>query len=115
MTYEYESGVRSAVHVEKEINKGAATSHQVSRIHYSDGRKLQYDYDDMERITRVVDSVADITEYTHDDSNNKAFLCHPAPRRVPYARRGFYITAPLPAPHGAGFLFYPLLFLLHFI
>ena len=80
MIYEYESGVRSAVHVEKEINKSAATSHQVSRIHYSDGRKLQYDYDDMERITRVVDSVADITEYTHDDSNNKAFLCHPAPR-----------------------------------
>ncbi len=38
----------------------------VSRIVLSGGRTISYEYDEEERITKVVDSVDGVTEYTYD-------------------------------------------------
>ena len=53
-------------HVSKEKVKSRATTNLVSSIEYSDGRRISYEYDAEERITKVVDTLEGITEYTYD-------------------------------------------------
>ncbi len=46
--------------------KSSATTQLVSEIIFSDSRKVSYEYDPEERITKVTDSVDGVTEYTYD-------------------------------------------------
>ena len=62
----YHAGKVTTEHKEKAKVKSSATTQLVSQIILSDGRTLSYEYDDEERITKVIDSVDGTTEYTYD-------------------------------------------------
>ena len=61
-----ESAEVVATHVQNQKVKSTPTTNLVSRIEFSDGRTLAYEYDAEERITKVTDSVDGVTEYTYD-------------------------------------------------
>ena len=52
--------------MEKDKVKSTPTTQLVSKISFSDGRTIEYEYDKEERITKVIDSVDGTTEYTYD-------------------------------------------------
>ena len=64
--FEYHKGVISEEHRANDKVKSAPTTQLVSKITYADGRTIEYEYDDEERITKVIDSVDGTTEYTYD-------------------------------------------------
>ena len=64
--FTYLNGEISDAHKENLKVKSEATTQLVSQITFSDGRTISYEYDAEERITKVIDSVNGITEYTYD-------------------------------------------------
>ena len=64
--FSYETGETTQEHIDNAKLKSSATTQLVSRIAFSDGRTLSYEYDAEERITKVVDSIDGTTEYTYD-------------------------------------------------
>ena len=62
----YHTGEVTQEHKANEKVKSSATTQLVSQILLSDGRKLSYEYDAEERITKVTDSIEGVTEYTYD-------------------------------------------------
>ena len=64
-SFTYVAGYRPAMY-EDSTQYAPATTDLVERITFSDGRTLTYTYDNNNRITKVVDSVAGTTEYTYD-------------------------------------------------
>lgn len=65
--FEYLAGKATDEHIESEKLKSTPTTHLVSRITLSDGRILCYEYDEEERITKVIDSITGVTEYAYDE------------------------------------------------
>ena len=66
-SYTYYSGEATEEHNANGLNFGYATTQLVKKITYSDGRELQYVYDNEERITAVGDSLdQSVTVYTYD-------------------------------------------------
>ena len=61
MTFQYKNGIIQYVKI-----KLSPTTQLVSRILLSDGRTLEYEYDDEERIIKVDDTIDGIVEYTYD-------------------------------------------------
>ena len=64
--FSYKTGETTQEHIDNAKLKSSATTQLVSRIAFSDGRTLSYEYDAEERITKVVDSIDGTTEYTYD-------------------------------------------------
>ena len=64
--FSYHIGEVTPEHVSNEKVKSQATTNLVSSIEYSGGRRISYEYDAEERITKVIDTVDGITEYTYD-------------------------------------------------
>ena len=64
--FSYHIGEVTDEHIDAEKLKSSPTTQLVSRITYSDGRTIDYEYDAEERITKVTDSVDGVTEYTYD-------------------------------------------------
>ena len=64
--FSYHEGVITQEHEEKEKLKSSPTTSLVSRITFANGRTLSYEYDEEERITKVIDSLGETTEYTYD-------------------------------------------------
>ena len=64
--FSYLTGEVTDEHVASEKLKSSATTQLVSQIAFSDGRILSYEYDEEERITKVIDSIGGTTEYTYD-------------------------------------------------
>lgn len=64
--FSYLTGEVTDEHIDSEKLKSSPTTQLVSQITFSGGRILSYEYDKEERITKVVDSVDGITEYTYD-------------------------------------------------
>jgi len=62
----YHAGDVTEEHKANAKLKSSATTKLVSQIVLSGGRTLSYEYDAEERITKVVDSVDGVTEYTYD-------------------------------------------------
>ncbi|MBE7059021.1 MAG: hypothetical protein E7387_08015, partial [Ruminococcaceae bacterium] len=62
----YHTGEVTQEHKVNEKVKSSATTQLVSQILLSDGRKLSYEYDAEERITKVTDSIEGETEYAYD-------------------------------------------------
>ncbi len=62
----YHAGKVSDEHKDNAKVKSSATTQLVSHIVLSDVRKISYDYDDEERITKVIDTIDGTTEYTYD-------------------------------------------------
>ena len=64
--FQYHAGEVTDQH--KDVNKveSSPTTQLVSQIVISDGRTISYEYDEEERITKVIDSVDGIVEYTYD-------------------------------------------------
>ena len=65
--FDYLAGKATDKHVENEALKSTPTTQLVSKITLSDGRTISYEYDPEERITKVVDSLEGVTEYTYDE------------------------------------------------
>ncbi len=65
--FSYYDGEITQNHIDgdKQVSKPETTL--VKQIDYADGRTVQYEYDNEERITKVIDSVDGTTEYTYDD------------------------------------------------
>ena len=64
--FSYHEGQITEEHQENGKIKSSPTTQLVSRIVLSDGRTLSYEYDEEERITKVIDSFEGTTEYTYD-------------------------------------------------
>ena len=64
--FSYHAGVIPTVHQAHGKVKGTATTQLISQIVLSDGRTLTYEYDNEERITKVIDSLEGTTVYTYD-------------------------------------------------
>ena len=67
--FSYHKGEATDTHVEQGKLKSSPTTQLVSRIEFSDGRLMSYEYDEEERITKVTDSlngVDKVTVYTYD-------------------------------------------------
>ncbi len=64
--FSYHAGDVTEEHRNAEKLKSSPTTQLVSQIVFSGGRTISYEYDEEERITRVVDSVDGTTEYTYD-------------------------------------------------
>ena len=64
--YTYLAGARTAEHIANGKNAGSPTTQLVSKITYSDGRTIAYEYDAEDRITKVTDSVDGVTTYVYD-------------------------------------------------
>lgn len=64
--FAYYDGEIPETHKDNLKVKSEATTQLVSKITFSDGRTISYEYDEEERITKVEDSVDGITEYTYD-------------------------------------------------
>ena len=64
--FEYVRGVITDEHINEGKLKSSPTTQLVSRILFSDGRTIEYEYDAEERITKVIDSIDGTTEYTYD-------------------------------------------------
>ena len=65
--FDYLAGKATDKHIEEEMLKSTPTTQLVSEITLSDGRTLAYEYDEEERITKVIDSLEGVTEYTYDE------------------------------------------------
>ncbi len=64
--FAYHDGVVTREHAENGKVKSSPTTQLVSEITFSDGRTIAYEYDAEERITKAIDSVDGVTEYTYD-------------------------------------------------
>ena len=64
--FDYHAGALTDAHTENDKVKSTPTTQLVSKISFSDGRTIEYEYDKEERITKVIDSVDGTTEYTYD-------------------------------------------------
>ncbi len=64
--FHYHAGVATEEHVDNNMLKSSPTTQLVSQIVLSGGRTISYEYDEEERITKVVDTVDGTTEYTYD-------------------------------------------------
>ena len=64
--FDYLAGEVTEEHLAHDKLKSSPTTQLVSRIVFSDGRELEYEYDAEERITKVTDSAEGVTEYTYD-------------------------------------------------
>ena len=64
--FHYHAGAVTQEHIDAAKLKSSATTQLVSQIVLSGGRTISYEYDEEERITKVVDSVDGVTEYTYD-------------------------------------------------
>lgn len=63
--YAYTAGKVTNEHKAKDKVKSAATTRLVSKVTFSDGRTMSYEYDEEERITRITDSANGVTDYTY--------------------------------------------------
>ena len=75
--FRYMAGAESEEHIQKGKLKSSPTTQLVSEIVLSDGRTLKYEYDAEERITKVIDSVDGVTEYTYDSPVSYTHLTLP--------------------------------------
>lgn len=66
-SFEYHKGCASEIHKQKGAVKSVPTTKLVSRLTFADGRTLRYEYDNEERITKVIDSFLGEWEYTYDE------------------------------------------------
>ena len=64
--FEYSNGEVPSLNKLHGTMKSMPTTQLVSRIIFSNGRTIEYEYDAEERITKVIDSVDGTTEYTYD-------------------------------------------------
>ena len=64
--FSYHAGEPTQAHIDNGKLKSSATTQLVSQIVLSNGRTLSYEYDAEERISKVIDSVYGVTEYTYD-------------------------------------------------
>ena len=64
--FQYHAGQATDEHVAANNMKSAPTTNLVSQIILSDGHTLSYEYDEEERITKVIDNYYGTTEYTYD-------------------------------------------------
>ena len=67
--FSYHQGETTDTHTAQGKLKSSPTTQLVSRIEFSDGRIMSYEYDEEERITKVTDSldgVEKVTVYTYD-------------------------------------------------
>jgi len=64
--FSYHAGKATDTHIGDGLLKSTPTTQLVSRILFTDGRTLDYEYDAEERITKVIDSFDGTTEYTYD-------------------------------------------------
>ncbi|MBQ7347919.1 MAG: hypothetical protein IJW55_08175 [Clostridia bacterium] len=66
-TFTYHEGEITQTHLDndKQVSKPETTL--VKQIEFADGRTIQYEYDAEERITKVIDSVDGVYEYTYDE------------------------------------------------
>ncbi|MBS5843862.1 MAG: DNRLRE domain-containing protein, partial [Clostridiales bacterium] len=64
--FHYHAGTVTQEHVDAAKLKSSATTQLVSQVVLSDGRRISYEYDAEERITKVTDSIDGVTEYTYD-------------------------------------------------
>ena len=64
--FHYQAGEVTDDHKNNAKLKSSATTQLVSQIVLSGGRTISYEYDEEERITKVIDSVDGTTEYTYD-------------------------------------------------
>ena len=65
-TFTYHDGVVPEKHEEENKRVSEPTTTLVKEIKFADGRTIAYEYDNEERITKVIDSVDGTTEYTYD-------------------------------------------------
>lgn len=65
-TFTYYDGVVSEQHEASNKRVSDPTTTLVKEIKYANGRTIQYEYDNEERITKVIDSVDGTTVYTYD-------------------------------------------------
>ncbi len=64
--FDYFDGVISQTHIDNSAVKSTPITNLIKKITLSDGRKIKYEYDAEERVTKVIDSVDGITEYIYD-------------------------------------------------
>ena len=64
--FSYHVGAVTDEHIANNKQKSSATTQLVSKIAFSDGRTISYEYDAEERITKVIDSVEGTVLYTYD-------------------------------------------------
>ena len=64
--FAYHEGEVTDEHKENQKKRSSPQTQLVSKITFADGRMLSYEYDKEERITKVVDSLGETTEYTYD-------------------------------------------------
>ena len=64
--FSYADGVATPKHVEEGAVQSKPTTTLVSKIEFADGRTIEYEYDEEERITKVIDSVDGIIVYDYD-------------------------------------------------
>ena len=62
----YLAGAKTAEHVEHGKCKSNATTNLVSKIAFTNGRTIRYEYDGEENISKVTDSSVGTTAYTYD-------------------------------------------------
>ena len=64
--FTYHAGEVTETHKAEEKVKSSPTTQLVRQIAFSDDRTISYEYDEEERITKVIDSIDGTTEYTYD-------------------------------------------------
>ena len=64
--FSYCAGKISKKHIENKRIKSAPTTNLVKQITFCDGRIICYDYDGEDRISKIIDSVEGVIEYTYD-------------------------------------------------
>ena len=64
--FSYTDGAATQKHLDEGAVLSKPTTTLVSKIEYADGRTIEYEYDEEERITKVIDSFDGITEYEYD-------------------------------------------------
>ncbi|MBQ8683632.1 MAG: hypothetical protein IJ518_03830 [Clostridia bacterium] len=64
--FDYVVGTATDEHKDNNKLKSTPTTNLVSRITFADGRTIEYEYDEEERITRVIDSLDGEWVYTYD-------------------------------------------------
>ena len=64
--FTYHAGELTETHKAEGKVKSSPTTQLVRQIAFSDDRTISYEYDEEERITKVIDSIDGTTEYTYD-------------------------------------------------
>ena len=64
--FTYHDGVISQAHLDNDKQVSTPETTLVKKIEFADGRTIEYEYDDEERITKVTDSIDGVYEYTYD-------------------------------------------------